>query len=333
MSEKNLQVLLARRPVGPVQESDFRFAEAELPKLADGEFLVRNHYLSLDPYMRGRMSDAKSYAKSVDIGAVMTGETVGEVVESRHPGFKNGDKVVVHRGWQLYSVSNGDGARKVEDARIPLSAYLGVVGMPGETAYIGLLDIGQPKQGETVVVSAASGAVGSAVGQIAKMRGCRVVGIAGGSEKCRYVVDELGFDVCVDYKAGRLREDLQSAAPKGIDVYFENVGGETFDVVLASMNPFGRIPVCGRISQYNATEPYAVRNTGSILTNRLKIQGFIVSDHPDRRVVARKDLAQWVLEGKLKYRESVAQGLENAPRAFIGLLAGKNLGKQLVKLI
>ena len=333
MSEKNLQVLLARRPVGAVQESDFRFQESAVPSIGEGEFLVRNHFLSLDPYMRGRMSDAKSYAKSVEIGGVMTGETVGEIVESRHSGYKKGEMIVVHRGWQLYSVSNGEGARKVEDRSIPLSAYLGVVGMPGETAYIGLLDIGQPKAGETVAVSAASGAVGSAVGQIAKLKGCRVVGIAGGADKCRYAIDELGFDACVDYKAGRLLEDLQAAAPKGIDIYFENVGGVVFDAALALMNAFGRIPVCGRISQYNATEPYGVKNTGSILTNRLKVQGFIVSDHPARRAAARKDLAQWVKEGRLKYRESVVQGLDKAPGAFIGLLAGKNFGKQLVKLI
>jgi len=254
------------------------------------------------------------------------------VVASRQPDFKVGEKVLARTGWQLFGVSNGTGVRKVEDARVPLSAYLGVAGMPGETAYIGLLDIGQPKSGETVVVSAASGAVGSVVGQIAKMQGCRVVGIAGGSEKCRYVVEELGFDVCVDYKAGRLQEDLATAAPKGIDIYFENVGGETFDIVLAMMNPFGRIPVCGRISQYSATEPYAVKNTGSILVNRLKIQGFIVSDHPARRVEARKDLVPWVLEGRLKYRESIMKGLRNAPSAFIGLLSGKNFGKQLIEL-
>jgi len=333
MSEKNLQVLLARRPVGRAQESDFRVAESEIPRIGEGEFLVRNHFLSLDPYMRGRMSDAKSYARPVEVGAVMTGETAGVVVESRHPDYKPGDKVVVHRGWQLYSVSNGEAARRIEDDRIPLSAYLGVAGMPGETAYIGLLDIGQPRRGETVVVSAASGAVGSVVGQIAKMRGCRVVGIAGGPEKCRYTVEELGFDACVDYKAGRLREDLAAAAPDGIDIYFENVGGEIFDVVLSMMNPFGRIPVCGRIAQYDTAEPYPTRNIGSILINRLKVQGFIVSDHPERRKTARKDLVQWVLEGRLKYRESVVEGLENAPRAFLDLLAGRNFGKQLVKLV
>ena len=333
MSEKNLQVLLARRPVGAVQASDFRLQESEIPKLGDGEFLMRNHYLSLDPYMRGRMSDAKSYAKPVDVGGLMTGETVGEVLESRHPGFKKGDYVAVRCGWQQYSVSNGEGARKIEDTRIPLSAYLGVVGMPGATAHVGLLGIGEPKAGETVVVSAASGAVGSVVGQIAKIRGCRAVGIAGGAEKCRYVVDELGFDACVDYKAGRLQDDLRAAAPKGVDVYFENVGGAVLDAVLDQMNPFGRVPVCGLISQYNLTEPYGVKNFRSVLTNRLRVQGFIVFDDAARRLAAEKDLVQWVSEGRLKYRESIAEGLENAPAAFIGLLAGKNFGKQLVKLI
>lgn len=332
MSETNLQVVLERRPPGMPRESDFRLVEGPVPEIADGQFLIRGRYLSLDPYMRGRMSDAKSYAKPVPIGGVMEGEVAGDVIASRHPEFKHGDKVLARIGWQLYGVSDGSGVRKVEEPSIPLSAYLGVVGMPGETAYIGLLDIGQPKSGETVVVSAASGAVGSAVGQIAKMQGCRVVGIAGGAQKCRYVIDELGFDACVDYKTGRLRDDLAAAVPKGIDVYFENVGGETFDIVLALMNPFGRIPVCGRISQYSVTEPYAVKNTGSILTNRLKIQGFIVSDHPARRAAARKDLVRWVMEGRIKYRETVVKGLRNAPTTFIGLLSGKNFGKQLIEL-
>jgi NADPH-dependent curcumin reductase len=332
MSVNNRQVLLEHRPQGTPRESDFRIVEGPIPEIADGQFLIRGRYLSLDPYMRGRMSDAKSYAKPVAIGGVMEGEVAGEVAASRHPDFKQGDSVLARIGWQLYGISDGSGARKVDATRIPLSAYLGAVGMPGETAYIGLLDIGQPKPGETVVVSAASGAVGSAVGQIAKLHGCRIVGIAGGPQKCRYVVDELGFDACVDYKAGRLAEDLATAALKGIDIYFENVGGEIFDVVLSLMNPFGRIPVCGRISQYSAIEPYAVKNTGSILTNRLKVQGFIVSDHPQRRVAARKDLMQWVLDGRLKYRESVIPGLANAPRTFIGLLAGRNFGKQLIKL-
>lgn len=242
MSEKNLQIVLARRPIGAAQETDFRLEEQPLPRIGEGQFLVRSHYLSLDPYMRGRMNDAKSYAKPVALGEVMVGGAVGEVVESRHSAFRAGDFVVGPFGWQLYAVSDGSGVHKIEDRRIPLPAYLGVVGMPGVTAYVGLLDIGQPKAGETVVVSAASGAVGGVVGQIARIKGCRAVGIAGGREKCRYVVEELGFDACLDYKAGDLYENLKNATPQGIDVYFENVGGEIFDTVLRRVNPFARVP-------------------------------------------------------------------------------------------
>jgi NADPH-dependent curcumin reductase CurA len=333
MSEKNLQIQLARRPKGVPQESDFKLAESPVPEIGNGQLLVRNHYLSLDPYMRGRISDAKSYAKSVEIGETIVGGTVGEVVASRHPNFKQGDKVFGGFGWQLYGVSDGTTVQKIDDRAVPMSAYLGVLGMPGMTAYVGLLDIGQPKAGETVVVSAASGAVGSAVGQIAKIKGCRAVGIAGGADKCRYVVEELGFDACVDYKAGRLAEDLAKAAPKGIDVYFENVGGEILDTVLTQLNAHARLPVCGLISQYNATEPYAIKNIRVLLTSRVKAQGFIVFEHEARRADFIRDMAQWLREGRVKYRETVAQGLQNAPAAFIGLLAGKNFGKQLVKLI
>jgi len=333
MSEKNLQVLLARRPTGAPQESDFRLVETAVPEIGDGQFLVRSHYLSLDPYMRGRMNDAKSYAKPAQLGEVMVGGAVGEVTASRHPKFKPGDKVVGAFGWQLYAASDGAGVTRIADPRVPLSAYLGVVGMPGVTAHIGLLDFGQPKAGETVVVSAASGAVGAIVGQIAKIRGCRAVGIAGGPDKCRYVVEELGLDACVDYKAGRLWEDLSQATPKGIDVYFDNVGGEILDTVLRRLNPFARIPLCGLISQYNAAEPYAMKNAGALLVNRVKLQGFIVSDHLPRWPAALADLAQWLSEGKIKYRETVAEGLRSAPSAFIGMLAGKNFGKQLVKLL
>jgi hypothetical protein len=333
MGEKNLQVLLARRPTGAPQESDFRLVETAVPEIGDGQFLVRNHYLSLDPYMRGRMNDAKSYAKPVQLGAVMVGGAVGEVAASRHPKFKPGDKVVGAFGWQLYAASDGAGVSRIADPRVPLSAYLGVVGMPGVTAHIGLFDFGQPKAGETVVVSAASGAVGAVVGQIAKIRGCRAVGIAGGPDKCRYVVEELGLDACVDYKAGRLWEDLSQATPKGIDVYFDNVGGEILDTVLRRLNTFARIPLCGLISQYNVTEPYAMKNAGALLVNRVRLQGFIVTDHLPRWPAALADLAQWLSEGKIKYRETVAEGLRSAPSAFIGMLAGKNFGKQLVKLI
>ncbi|HET7088794.1 MAG TPA: NADP-dependent oxidoreductase [Anaerolineae bacterium] len=333
MSELNQQILLAHRPTGAPQTSDFRWVETAVPEIGDGQFLVRSHYLSLDPYMRGRMSEAKSYAKPVELGEVMIGGAVGQVVTSRHPKFKAGDMVVGNFGWQLYAVSDGAGVRKITDRNLPLSAYLGVVGMPGVTAYVGLLDIGQPKSGETVVVSAAGGAVGGVVGQIARIHGCRTVGIAGGPEKCRYVVEELGFDACVDYKTGRLWEDVKEATPQGIDVYFDNVGGEILDTILRRMNPFGRIPLCGVISQYNATQPYGVKNTRSLLINRIKLQGFLIFDHSARWPVVIKELAQWVSEGKIKYRETVAEGLRSAPEAFIGMLAGKNLGKQLVKLI
>lgn len=333
MAEINVQVLLDKRPSGWVQETDFRIVESAIPEIADGKLLVRNHYLSLDPYMRNRMNDAKSYAKSVALGEVMVGETVGEVIASRHPDFKPGTFVAGRFGWQLYAVSDGSDARQVEDSGLPLSAHLGILGMPGVTAYIGLLDIGQPKPGETVVVSAASGAVGSVVGQLARIRGCRAVGIAGGPDKCRYVVEELGFEACVDYKAGRVAEDLQKAAPNGIDVCFENVGGEIFDTALGLLNPFSRIALCGLVSQYNVTEPYGMKNIHCLLTNRVNLKGFIVFDHLELWPAARHDLTRWVKDGRIKYRETIARGIENAPAAFIGMLKGKNLGKQLVKLI
>jgi len=326
----NRRVVLASRPVGPVVESNFRIEEAALPSPGEGEVLVRNLWLSLDPYMRGRMSDAKSYVKGVDIGEVMVGQTVGEVVESRHPTLKKGDKVLTQLGWQSHGVTKE--AVRVDEKRAPLSYYLGIVGMPGLTAYFGLKELGQPKPGETVVVSAASGAVGSVVGQLAKIWGCRAVGIAGGREKCDYVKNELGFDTCLDYKTGNLRDALKDACGKGVDVYFDNVGGEILDTLLTRMNLFGRIVVCGTISDYNSTDPYRVRNWRAILVNRLRVQGMIVFDWKDRYGEALKLLGGLVAEGKLKYKESVVQGLENAPRGLIDLLAGKNFGKQLVKL-
>ena len=326
----NQRVVLASRPVGPVSEANFRVEDGPLPKPADGEVLVRNLWLSLDPYMRGRMSEAKSYAKGVDIGEVMVGQTVGEVVESKNEKLKKGDKVLTQLGWQLYGSAKE--VTKVDESRVPLSCYLGVVGMPGMTAYFGLKELGQPKAAETVVVSAASGAVGSVVGQLAKLWGCRAVGIAGGREKCDYVKHELGFDACLDYKAGALRDQMKEACPKGVDVYFDNVGGEIFDLLLTRMNLFGRIVVCGTISDYNATEPYRVKNLRAVLVNRLKLQGMIVFDWKDRYGEALKALGGYFAEGKLKYRESVVQGLENAPRGLVDLLNGKNFGKQLVKL-
>ncbi len=326
----NKRVVLASRPVGAVSEANFRVEEAPLPKPAEGEALVRNLWLSLDPYMRGRISDAKSYAKGVDIGEVMVGQTVGEVLESRHPKLKVGDTVLTQLGWQLYGVTQG--ATRIDTSRAPASYYLGLLGMPGLTAYFGLKELGQPKAEETVVVSAASGAVGSVVGQLARLWGARAVGIAGGREKCRYVKEELGFDACIDYKAGRLRDDLKETCPKGIDVYFDNVGGEILDLALARTNLFGRVVVCGTISDYNSTDPYRVRNWRAILVNRLRVQGMIVSDWHDRYGEALKALGGYFAEGKLKYRESIVQGLQNAPRGLMDLLDGKNFGKQLVKL-
>ncbi len=327
---QNRRVVLAGRPAGWVTEDNFRIEDAPMPRPADGEVLVKNLWLSLDPYMRGRMSEAKSYVKGVDIGEVMVGQTLGEVLESKHPGFKQGDKVLTQLGWQLYGSTRD--VTRVEDSKAPLSYYLGILGMPGITAYFGLKEIGQPKPGETVVVSAASGAVGSVVGQLAKLWGARAVGIAGGAQKCDYVTRELGFDACVDYKAGNLHRDLREACPKGVDVYFDNVGGEILDTLLRHMNLFSRIVVCGLISDYNATEPYALKNIRAMLVNRIRMQGMIVFDWKERYGEALQALAGYLSQGKLKYRESVIEGLENAPKGLIGLLKGQNFGKQLVKL-
>jgi NADPH-dependent curcumin reductase CurA len=313
-----------------VSEDNFRLETAPVASPAEGEVLVRNRWLSLDPYMRGRMSDAKSYVKGVELGEVMVGQTVGEVLESKKAGIEPGDHVLTQLGWQLYGTAKE--VSKVDGSRAPLSYYLGILGMPGMTAYFGLKEIGQPKPGDTVVVSAASGAVGSVVGQLAKLWGCRAVGIAGGREKCDYVVRELGFDACVDYKAGNLHADLRAACPGGVDVYFENVGGAILDTLLRVMNLNSRIVVCGLISEYNATEPYGYRMFRSVLVNRIRMQGMIVFDWKDRYGEALKALGGWLAEGKLKYRESVIEGLENAPRGLIGLLKGQNFGKQLVKL-
>ena len=326
----NRRVVLASRPSGWVSEANFRIEEADVPQPAQGEVLVRNLWLSLDPYMRGRMSDAKSYVKGVELGEVMVGQTVGEVLTSRHPTLKAGDKVLTQLGWQLYGTTRD--ATRVDEKRAPLSYYLGILGMPGMTAYFGLKEIGQPKSGETVVVSAASGAVGSVVGQLAKLWGCRAVGIAGGRQKCDYVRGELGFDACVDYKAANLAQALRLACPVGADVYFDNVGGEIFDTLLGQMNLFSRVVVCGLISDYNATQPYAIRNWRSVLVNRIRLQGMIVFDWKARYGEALNALAGYYAEGRLKYRESVVHGLESAPRGLIALLQGQNFGKQLVKL-
>lgn len=329
---KNLQVLLASRPQGWVSEENFRILESDIPRPREGEVLVRNLYLSLDPYMRMRMDAGKSYAPPVEVGEVMVGGVVGEVLESRDPRLSKGDIVTGRLGWQLYAVAPGTGLRKVNSEGAPISTALGVIGMPGVTAWYGLLKIGEPKAGETVVVSAASGAVGSVVGQIAKINGCRAVGIAGGSEKCRYVVSQLGFDACVDYKSASFESDLEAVVPGGIDVYFENVGGRVLDAILSHLNAFSRIPFCGYVSEYNPGPGYGVRHLRQLLVSRSLLQGFIISEHLEIWEQALRELAGWVAAGKLKYHETITEGLANAPRAFIGMLQGKNLGKQLVKL-
>ena len=335
----NQQVLLDNRPTGEATAGNFKIVSSETPELQEGQVLVRHHFLSLDPYMRGRMNDSKSYTAPQPLGQVMGAGTVGEVVESRTPKFQPGDQVVGMGGWQQYSVVNVDepGAlRKVDTAHVPLSHYLGAVGMPGVTAWYGLVKVIKPKAGETMLVSAATGAVGSAFGALAKARGCRAVGIAGGPEKCRYAVEELGFDACIDYKlhkeAASLSKAIKEACPNGIDGHFENVGGMVLDAVLLRMNAFGRIAVCGMIAGYDG-KPMPLTYPALILTNRLMVQGFIVSEHMDIWPEALKELGMLVGTGKLRPRESVAQGLEAAPEAFLGLLKGKNFGKQLVKLI
>ncbi|AZP14102.1 NADP-dependent oxidoreductase [Undibacterium parvum] len=332
MSQTYQRIVLASRPQGEVVPENFRLETVSVPDLREGEVLIRNHFLSLDPYMRMRMEDAKSYAAPQAIGETMIGGTVGEVLASKNPQFAVGDQVVGMLGWSEMGVSDGVMLRKVSTSHIPLSAYLGAVGMPGMTAWYGLTQIMQPKPGETVVVSAASGAVGSVVGQLAKLRGCRTVGIAGGAEKCAYVVNELGFDACIDYKAGHLEADLAAATPDGIDALFENVGGEILDASLARMNPFGRISLCGMIAGYNG-EALPIKNSRVLLTMRLTVRGFIVSEHLELWPEGLKELGMLVATGKLSFRESVAPDLASAPAAFIGLLKGKNFGKQLVKLI
>jgi NADPH-dependent curcumin reductase len=335
----NHQLLLASRPQGEPTPANFRLVESPVPELAEGQVLVRHHYLSLDPYMRGRMNESKSYAAAQPLDQVMIGGTAGEVVASKSTNLQVGDMVVGQGGWQEYAVvdaSQRGVLHKVDTTRIPLSAYLGAVGMPGVTAWYGLTQIIAPKAGETLVVSAASGAVGGAFGQLAKVRGCRAVGLAGGPEKCAYVVDELGFDACIDYKQHpdlkSLSRALKQACPDGIDGYFENVGGLILDAVMLRTNAFARIAMCGMIAGYNGA-PLPMANPALILVNRMKIEGFIVSEHMPLWPQALKELGTLVASGKLKYRETIAQGLASAPEAFIGLLKGRNFGKQLVKLI
>ena len=334
----NRRIVLASRPVGAPTPDDFRLEESALPAPAAGQLLLRTLYLSLDPYMRGRMSDAPSYAAPVAVGEVMVGGTVSRVEASQHPDFKAGDLVLGQTGWQSHSLSDGKGLTKLDAKMAQPSLALGVLGMPGFTAYMGLLDIGQPKAGETVVVAAASGAVGAVVGQIAKLKGCRVVGIAGGADKCRYVSEELGFDDCLDHRSADLKQRLASACPRGIDVYFESVGGAVFDAVLPLLNAKARVPVCGLIAHYNDTSlPPGPDRLGlltrTLLTKRIKMQGFIIfDDYADRYGEFAEQMSAWLKDGKIKYREDLVDGLENAPQALIGLLEGKNFGKQVVRV-
>src|SRR5688572_23183036 len=329
MNTKNRRILLVSRPRGEPTLDNFRLVESEAPAPGPNQILLRSIYLSLDPYMRGRMNAAKSYAPPVEIGQVMEGRTVAEVVESKLPGYQPGDIVFAPIGWQEFAVSAGEGVRKLDPAPRPLSYALGILGMPGMTAYTGLLNIGEPKPGETLVVAAASGAVGSVVGQIGRLKGCRVVGIAGGPEKCRFVKEELGFEECLDHHEPNLAGRLEAACPKGIDIYFENVGGCVFDAVLPLLNNFARIPVCGLIAHYNATElppgpdrvPLVMQQ---ILVKRLTFRGFIVWDFSSQMPEFLKDMTVWIREGRLKYKEDASDGLENAPRELIGLLRGKN---------
>jgi NADPH-dependent curcumin reductase CurA len=334
---QNRQIVLRQRPVGEPVEDDFELVATTIADPGDGEMLLKTLWLSLDPYMRGRMNDAKSYAPPVRLGGLMVGGTVSQVLVSRIPGYEAGDIVSGNHGWQEFAIGRPDDDRlaKVDPRLAPISTAIGVLGMPGFTAYFGLLRVGQPRAGETVVVSAAAGAVGSAAGQIAKIEGCRAVGVAGGRAKCRHVVDELGFDACVDYKAGNLEANLRSACPDGIDVYFENVGGAVLDAVVPLLNPGSRVPICGFISAYNARSRSEVRSPFDVLGalepppfHRFFLVGEWIEEYPE----ALATLAGWIEEGRLAYRESIAEGLENAPRAFIGLLRGENLGKQLVKI-
>ncbi|ALO46743.1 NADP-dependent oxidoreductase [Pseudohongiella spirulinae] len=334
---KNRKMVMAQRPVGEPTDDCFRLVEEDVPELAPGQILIKVIWLSLDPYMRGRMNDVKSYAKPLEIGDVMTGESAGIVVESRSDRFKAGDYVTAHMGWQTMIVADDDEPRlmKVDLKNGSLSAHLGVVGMPGRTAYFGLSEVGKPQAGETLVVAAASGAVGSVVGQIAKIKGLKVIGIAGGADKCRYVKDELGFDECIDYKNEDLQARLRELCPDGIDIYFENVGGDVTRAVAPLLNEGARVPICGYISNYNDTDITKAETPFHILKTALHIpehRFFVVTEWQDQWQQATEQLGEWVNAGKIKYRESIGEGLENAPELFRGLLKGRNFGKQLVKI-
>lgn len=336
-TDTNRQIVLAARPEGAPKNSDFKLIETPAPEPGDGELVTRTIYLSLDPYMRGRMNAAQSYAKPVEIGEVMPGGAVGQVIASKNPKFAEGDILFGYSGWQDYALTNGKGFRKLDPGQAPLSTSLGILGMPGMTAYVGLTNIGQPKEGETLVVAAASGAVGSAVGQIARIKGCRVVGVAGSPEKCEFVTGELGFDACISHRDPDFTEKLSLACPEGVDIYWESVGGKTFEAVIPLFNFFARVPVCGLIAQYNATGlpggpdmiPLLMR---SVLSNRLKIQGFIVWDFAKQEPEFQAAMSRWIADGQVKYREDFVEGLENAPGALMGLLEGRNFGKLVVRV-
>jgi NADPH-dependent curcumin reductase CurA len=332
MADINRQILLAARPVGFPSEADFALDETAVPEPAAEEVLVRNAYMSVDPYMRGRMNDRKSYVPAFQLHEPLSGGAVGQVVKSRRADLPEGTWVLSMMGWREYFAA-GAGLVSVDPRLAPVSAYLGVLGLPGFTGWFGLKEIGRPRAGETVVVSAAAGATGSLVGQIGKILGCRVVGTAGGDDKCAYLTDELGFDAAVNYRTGDLHAALAAACPAGIDVYFENVGGATLEAVLRLLNPFSRIPLCGMISQYNLAEAEpGPRYLASMIGNRTLMQGFIISDHMDRRAAFVEEVSGWLRSGRVKHRETIVEGIENAPRAFLGLLRGENIGKMLVKV-
>ncbi|POP44259.1 NADP-dependent oxidoreductase [Superficieibacter electus] len=336
--QRNRRWVLASRPHGAPVADNFRLEEDQVPAPGEGQVLLRTLWLSLDPYMRGRMSDQPSYAPPVDIGAVMVGATVSVVEQSSHPDFSPGDRVLGYSGWQKYEISDGKGLVKLDDSVPHLSWALGVLGMPGFTAYMGLLDIGRPKEGETLVVAAATGPVGATVGQIGKIKGCRVVGVAGGAEKCRHAVDVLGFDACIDHRAEDFADQLAAACPDGVDIYYENVGGKVFDAVLPLFNTSARVPVCGLVSGYNATDlPEGPDRLsllmGTILKKRMRVQGFIIAqDYGHRIDEFQQQMGEWVKAEKIRYREEVTEGLENAPQTFIGMLEGKNFGKVVIRV-
>jgi NADPH-dependent curcumin reductase CurA len=337
VTEQNLQILLASRPVGRPSADNFEFVQTPIPSPGEGQVLLKIRYLSLDPYMRGRMSAAKSYAASVEIGQVMEGGTVAVVLESRHPDYAAGDMVLSYSGWQAHALSDGTDLRKLDPQQAPVTTALGVLGMPGFTAYAGLLTLGQPKPGETVVVAAASGPVGATVGQIARIKGARAVGIAGGPDKCALVRDAFGFDVALDHRSPTFAEELQAACPDGIDVYFENVGGKVWDAVFPLLNTFARIPVCGLVAQYNSTGPFDGPDRlpilmRDVLTKSLTIRGFIQREFHAQRPAFYREMAQWIAEGRVKYQEDIVDGLESAPEAFIGMLEGRNFGKLIVQV-